>query len=94
MLAKNQWNVAHIDWLLGVLGCSPLQYQQPTGKEGSSPLGIRYHFADMWNEELIRAGGSKSNDPLSAQSVLPFIKCWIKVAAMTNIGRFSTFFTL
>ena len=33
-----------------IKGCSPLQYQQPTGKEGSSPLGIRYHFCDIWIE--------------------------------------------
>ena len=43
----------------------------------------------MWNEELIKAGGSKSEHPLREQQTLPFVKCWIKIAAMTNIGKFN-----
>ena len=43
----------------------------------------------MWNEELIKAGGSKSEHPLTEQQTLPFVKCWIKIAAMTNIGKFN-----
>ena len=42
----------------------------------------------MWNEELIKAGGSKSEHPLTEEQTLPFVKCWIKIAAMTNIGKF------
>ena len=27
-LAENKWNMAHVDWFIGVLGCSPLQHQR------------------------------------------------------------------
>ena len=57
------------------------------GKDGPSPLGIRYHFADMWTEELLKAGGSNADCPLTPEQSLPFVKCWIKIAAMTNIGE-------
>merc|ERR1712113_552441 len=71
-LQENNWNIAHINWFIGILGCSPLQHQQPTGKEGSSPLGIRYHFADIWIEELIKVGGSNSETPIDKDQVFPF----------------------
>merc|ERR1711970_787268 len=87
-LAESDWNHAHIDWLIGVLGCSPLQHQQPTGKDSSSPLGVRFHFADLWIEELLRAGGSKTDNPMSHQSSAKFIYCWVNVATLTNIGQF------
>ena len=38
--------------------------------------------------ELIKVGGSKSMSPLTSAQLFPFIKCWIKVATLTNIGKF------
>ena len=85
-LADGGWNHAHIDWFIGVLGCAPLQHMQPTGKDSSSPLGVRFHFADLWIEELLKVGGSKTETPLDSVASAKFINCWVKVATMTNIG--------
>jgi len=87
-LADGGWNHAHIDWFIGVLGCAPLQHMQPTGKDSSSPLGVRFHFADLWIEELLKVGGSKTETPLDSVASAKFINCWVKVATMTNIGQF------
>ena len=87
-LADGGWNHAHIDWFIGVLGCAPLQHMQPTGKDSSSPLGVRFHFADLWIEELLKVGGSKTETPLDSAASAKFINCWVKVATMTNIGTY------
>ena len=86
-LAEGGWNHAHIDWFIGVLGCAPLQHMQPTGKDSSSPLGVRFHFADLWIEELLKVGGSKTETPLDVAASAKFINCWVKVATLTNIGN-------
>lgn len=89
VIGKEGWNVADINWFVGVMSVGPLQYHQPAGKS-SAPLGIRYHFADIWTEELIRVGGSKSSigKPLDEEVTFQLISCWCKVATMTNIGAF------
>lgn len=87
LLGKEGWVEADVNWFLGVMSVGPLQYHQPIGKQGA-PLGVRYHFADMWTEELIRVGGSKSEYPLTEEQTLPFVTCWCKVATLTSIGIF------
>ena len=62
---------------------------QPTGKDSSSPLGVRFHFADLWIEELLKIGGSKTETPLDVAASAKFINCWVKVATLTNIGNTS-----
>ena len=41
VIGKEGWNVADINWFVGVMSVGPLQYHQPAGKS-SAPLGIRY----------------------------------------------------
>ena len=51
---------------------------------------FRYHFVDIWVEELLRVGGSKSNvgKPAPTEIVNRLVFCWAKTAALTNIGAF------
>ena len=37
--------------------------------------------------ELIRVGGSKSENPIGNEEFFLFLKCWIQIATMTNIGE-------
>ena len=50
----------------------------------------RYHFVDIWVEELLRVGGSKSSvgKPAPTEIVNRLVLCWAKTAALTNIGAF------
>ena len=86
-LANNGWPLGEVHWFIGVLSAGPLQFHQPVGKS-SCPLGLRYHFVDLWTEELLRIGGSKAEKPMPAEIAHELIFCWAKVAAQTKIGPF------
>jgi len=86
-LANNGWPLGEVHWFIGVLSAGPIQFHQPVGKS-SCPLGLRYHFVDLWTEELLRIGGSKAEKPMPAEIAHELIFCWAKVAAQTKIGPF------
>ena len=87
-LAKNSWRIGEVQWFIGVLSAGPLQFHQPVGKS-SCPLGLRYHFVDIWTEELIKIGGTKAEKgPMPTEIAHELIFCWAKVAAQTKIGPF------
>ena len=54
LLRVHGWTEAHVARLLSIL-----TKQIINSKDGTAPSGVKYHIADVYIEELVKAGGDK-----------------------------------